>query len=209
MKPKKCKFCKVSFEPAKLLQQVCSPACAIELNNQLKAKSEKKEKVKIRKELKESAKTISNYRKDLQIIINKIVRTIDEGHCCISSGRKYKSNDQAGHYYSVGAYPHLRFNLHNIYSQSVADNLYKSGNPIGFTQGLIRDFGEDWIKIVTKLPEEYRELKLDKEDIKEAIVKAKDFLVKVQEYKGENYLLPSQRIFLRHSGNKEIGIYNE
>jgi hypothetical protein len=209
MKPKKCKFCKNSFEPIKALQQVCSPACAIELNNQLKAKSEKKEKVKIRKELKESAKTISNYRKDLQIIINKIIRTIDEGHNCISSGRKYKANDQAGHYYSVGAYPHLRFNLHNIYSQSVADNLYKSGNPIGFTTGLIRDFGEDWIKLVTKLPEEYRELKLDKEDIKEAIVKAKDFLVKVQEYKGENYLLPSQRIFLRHSGNKEIGIYNE
>jgi hypothetical protein len=209
MKPKKCKVCKVSFEPMKPLQQVCSPTCAIELSNQVKVKTEKKEKVKIRKELRESAKTISNYRKDLQIIINKIVRTIDEGHNCISSGRKYKTNDQAGHYYSVGAYPHLRFNLHNIYSQSVADNLYKSGNPIGFTQGLIRDFGEDWIKIVTKLPEEYREVKLDKEDIKEAIVKAKEFLVKVQEYKGGNYLLPSQRIFLRHSGNKEIGIYNE
>jgi hypothetical protein len=209
MKQKTCKICKVKFELKKPLQQVCSPACAIELHNQLKAKAEKKEKVKIRKELRESSKTISNYRKDLQIIINKIIRTIDEGHNCISSGRPYKSNDQAGHYYSVGAYPHLRFNLHNIYSQSVADNLYKSGNPIGFTTGLIRDFGEDWIKLVTKLPEEYRELKLDKEDIKEAIVKAKDFLVKVQEYKGENYLLPSQRIFLRHSGNKEIGIYNE
>lgn len=193
----------------KLLQQVCSPKCAIELSNQVKAKSDKKERLKVKKELKEKVKSTADYRKDFQVIINKIIRTIDEGHCCISSGRKYKSNDQAGHYYSVGAYPHLRFNLHNIYSQSVADNLYKSGNPIGFTQGLIRDFGEDWIKLVTKLPEEYRELKLDKEDIKEAIVKAKEFLVKVQEYKGGNYLLSSQRIFLRHSGNKEIGIYNE
>lgn len=209
MKPKKCKFCKVSFEPAKPLQQVCTPACAIELHNQVKAKTEKKEKVKIRKELRESAKTISNYRKDLQIIINKIIRTIDEGHNCISSGRKYKTNDQAGHYYSVGAYPHLRFNLHNIYSQSVADNLYKSGNPIGFTQGLIRDFGEDWVKIVTKLPEEYRELKLDKEGIKEAILRAKDFLVRINDYKETEVFLPSQRIFLRHLGNKEIGIYNE
>ena len=209
MKAKKCKVCKVSFEPAKPLQQVCSPSCAIELYNQVKAKSEKKEKVKIRKELRESAKTISNYRKDLQIIINKIIRTIDEGHNCISSGRKYKSNDQAGHYYSVGAYPHLRFNLHNIYSQSVADNLYKSGNPIGFNQGLIRDFGEDWVKIVTKLPEEYRELKLDKESIKEAILRAKDFLVRINDYKETEIFLTSQRIFLRHLGNKEIGIYNE
>lgn len=209
MKAKKCKFCKVSFEPAKPLQQVCSPACAIELHNQLKAKAEKKEKVKIRKELRESSKTISNYRKDLQIIINKIVRTIDEGHCCISSGRNYKSNDQAGHYYSVGAYPHLRFNLHNIYSQSVADNLYKSGNPIGFTQGLIRDFGEDWIKLVTKLPQEYRELKLDKNDLKEAIIQAKEFLKIVQESKGDSKFMPSQRIYLRYIGNLSIGIYNE
>lgn len=209
MKAKKCKVCKTSFEPIKPLQQVCNPACAIELYNQVKAKSEKKEKVKIRKELRESAKTISNYRKDLQIIINKIIRTIDEGHNCISSGRKYKTNDQAGHYYSVGAYPHLRFNLHNIYSQSVADNLYKSGNPIGFTQGLIRDFGEDWIKLVTKLPQEYRELKLDKTDIKEAIIQAKEFLKIVEESKGDSKFMPSQRIYLRYIGNLSIGIYNE
>ena len=209
MKAKKCKVCKTSFEPAKPLQQVCSPVCAIELSNQVKAKSEKKERLKVKKELKEKVKSTADYRKDLQVIINKIIRTIDEGHNCISSGRKYKSNDQAGHYYSVGAYPHLRFNLHNIYSQSVADNLYKSGNPIGFTQGLIRDFGEDWLKIVTKLPEEYRELKLDKEQIKEAIIKAKDFLSRINDYKETEVFLPSQRIFLRHLGNKEIGIYNE
>lgn len=193
----------------KPLQQVCSPVCAIELSNQVKVKTEKKERLKVKKELKEKVKSTADYRKDLQVIINKIIRTIDEGHNCISSGRKYKSNDQAGHYYSVGAYPHLRFNLHNIYSQSVADNLYKSGNPIGFTQGLIRDFGEDWLKIVTKLPEEYRQLKLDKNDLKEAIIQAKEFLKVVEESKEDSKFLPSQRIFLRHLGNKEIGIYNE
>lgn len=209
MKAKKCKVCKTSFEPMKPLQQVCSPVCAIELSNQVKVKTEKKERLKVKKELKEKVKSTADYRKDLQVIINKIIRTIDEGHNCISSGRKYKSNDQAGHYYSVGAYPHLRFNLHNIYSQSVADNLYKSGNPIGFTQGLIRDFGEDWLKIVTKLPEEYRQLKLDKNDLKEAIIQAKEFLKVVEESKEDSKFLPSQRIFLRHLGNKEIGIYNE
>ena len=209
MKAKKCKVCKTSFEPNKPLQQVCSPACAIELSNQVKAKSEKKERLKVKKELKEKVKSTADYRKDLQVIINKIIRTIDEGHNCISSGRKYKSNDQAGHYYSVGAYPHLRFNLHNIYSQSVADNLYKSGNPIGFTQGLIRDFGEDWIKIVTKLPDEYRELKLDKNDLKEAIFQAKEYLKVLQESKGDSKFLPSQRIYLRYIGNLSIGIYNE
>lgn len=193
----------------KPLQQVCSPVCAIELSNQVKAKTEKKERLKVKKELKEKVKSTADYRKDLQVIINKIIRTIDEGHNCISSGRPYKTNDQAGHYYSVGAYPHLRFNLHNIYSQSVADNLYKSGNPIGFTQGLIRDFGEDWIKIVTKLPEEYRDLKLDKNDLKEAIFQAKEYLKVLQESKGDSKFLPSQRIYLRYIGNLSIGIYNE
>jgi hypothetical protein len=193
----------------KPLQQVCSPACAIFLAEKNKAKNEKREKTKIKKELREAAKTISAYRKELQIIVNKIVREIDAGFNCISSNRVYKTNDQAGHYYSVGAYPSLRFNLHNIYSQSVADNLYKSGNPIGFIQGLIREFGEDWLKLVTKLPEQYREIKLDKEDIKQCIINAKDFLKIVQEYKKENELMTSHRIYLRNLGNKTIGIYAE
>ena len=128
---------------------------------------------------------------------------------CISSGRPYKSNDQAGHYYSVGAYQSLRFNLHNIYSQSVADNLYKSGNPIGFTKGLIDTFGADWIKLVTKLPEAYRHIKLTKEELKECIKNAKDFLKVVKEYKTENQINTSQRIYLRNLGNQVIGIYTE
>jgi len=209
MKLKTCKICKVKFEQFKPIQQVCSPACAILLAEKNKAKNEKREKTKIKKELRESAKTISSYRKELQIIVNKIVREIDAGFNCISSGRPYKTNDQAGHYYSVGAYPSLRFNLHNIYSQSVADNLYKSGNQIGYTKGLIDTFGEEWIKIVTQLPEEYREIKLDKEDIKQSILNAKDFLKIVQEYKKENELLISHRIYLRNLGNKTIGIYAE
>lgn len=209
MKLKTCKICKVKFELKKPLQQVCSPACAIFLAEKNKAKNEKKEKTKIKRELRESAKTISAYRKELQIIVNKIVREIDAGFNCISSGRAYKTNDQAGHYYSVGAYPNLRFNLHNIYSQSVADNLYKSGNPIGYTKGLIETFGDGWISIVTKLPEEYRTIKLDKEDIKQCILNAKDFLKIVQEYKKENELKTSHRIYLRNLGNKTIGIYNE
>jgi hypothetical protein len=205
VKIKSCKICKVKFEPFKPLQQVCSPACAILLADKVK----EKERVKVKKELKEKIKSSADYRKDLQVVINSIIREIDSGHNCISSGRPYKTNDQAGHYYSVGAYPSLRFNLHNIYSQSVADNLYKSGNPIGFTKGLIDVFGADWLKLVTKLPEVYREMKLDKEDLKEFIFKAKEFLKIVKEYKTENQILVSQRIYLRNMGNKFIGIYAE
>lgn len=205
MKQKSCKICKVKFEPFKPLQQVCSPACAILLADKVK----EKERVKVKKELKEKIKGSSDYRKDLQVVINSIIREIDAGHNCISSGRPYKSNDQAGHYYSVGAYPNLRFNLHNIYSQSVADNLYKSGNAIGFTQGLIKEFGDSWLQLVTKLPTEYREIKLSKEDIQQCILNAKEFLKIVQEYKKENELKTSHRIFLRNLGNKTIGIYNE
>lgn len=205
VKPKSCKTCKTKFEPFKPLQQVCSPACAIILSDKLK----EKERVKVKKELKENIKGSADYRKDLQVVINSIIREIDAGHNCISSGRPYKTNDQAGHYYSVGAYQSLRFNLHNIYSQSVADNLYKSGNQVGFTKGLIDTFGADWLKLVTKLPEIYREIKLDKEELKECIFKAKEFLKIVKEYKNENEIKASQRIYLRNMGNQFIGIYNE
>lgn len=205
VKQKSCKICKVKFEPFKPLQQVCSPDCAIHLADKVK----EKERVKVKKKLKEKIKGSADYRKDLQVVINSIIREIDSGHNCISSGRPYKTNDQAGHYYSVGAYPSLRFNLHNIYSQSVADNLYKSGNQIGFTKGLIDIFGPDWLKLITKLPEVYREMKLDKEDLKEFIFKSKEFLKIVKEYKTENQILVSQRIYLRNMGNKFIGIYAE
>jgi hypothetical protein len=205
VKQKSCKICKVKFEPFKPLQQVCSPSCAILLADKVK----EKERVKVKKKLKEKIKGSADYRKDLQIVINSIIREIDSGHNCISSGRAYKTNDQAGHYYSVGSYPSLRFNLHNIYSQSVADNLYKSGNPIGYTKGLIDTFGEGWIKIVTKLPEEYRNIKLTKEDLKECIINAKDFLKALQEFKQSNTITKSHRIYLRNQGNQIIGIYTE
>lgn len=52
----------------------------------------------------------------------------------------------AGHYYSVGARPGMRFNPQNIHGQSVSGNMFKSGDLLNYRAGLIRRYGEAYIE---------------------------------------------------------------
>jgi len=47
----------------------------------------------------------------------------------------------AGHYRSVGAAPHLRFDERNCHAQTKFDNQYKSGNVVDYRIGLIKRIG--------------------------------------------------------------------
>lgn len=63
---------------------------------------------------------------------------------CISCGRlvQYGSREwQAGHYYSVGAYPNLRYDELNIHGQCSRCNLFKEGHKQGYRDGLIKRYG--------------------------------------------------------------------
>ena len=204
LKHKKCKFCRNEFTPTKPLAQVCSAPCAFGLArvNGLK-KMEKETKAK-RKELKEKSKTLSDYKRELQTEINKIVRAIDYGQDCISSGRAFKENDQAGHFYSTGAQPGIRFNLWNVHSQSVSDNMYKSGNFAGFRDGLIIRYGEDVANWISCLPIEYKDLKLTKIEVIAATAKARILAKQIEKRKRT---IP-ELIELRKQLNKSIGIYD-
>ena len=204
MKPKKCKHCRNEFVPIKPLQSVCSQQCAFGLARANGIKKMEQETKAKRKELKEKAKTLSDYKRELQTEINKIVRLIDYGQDCISSGRAFKDNDQAGHFYSTGAQPAIRFNLWNIHSQSVADNMYKSGNFAGFRDGLIIRYGEDVAEWITCLPIEYKNLKLSKIDIIAATAKARILAKQIEKRKRS----VSELIQLRKQLNKSIGIYD-
>lgn len=78
--------------------------------------------------------------------VNKYVRLRDsEGGFfkCISCDKVLPiSSLNAGHFYPVGHYQSVRFNLDNVWSQCEQCNLYKSGNlaPYGFN--LRRKIGE-------------------------------------------------------------------
>jgi hypothetical protein len=210
---KKCKVCGVEFSPSNSIQKVCSVNCAISFAKNKSDKEElvvqKKEKkawVERKKDIKEKIKTLSDYQNELQKEINKIVRLLDRGHSCISSGRNLGSKFDAGHCFSRGAFPAIRFNLHNIWSQSVHDNQYLSGNFNGFRTRLIEKFGVAYFEYIEGLKLEYLSLKLSKEELVEAKNICKDIIRQLQE---EGYLTDQERLEYRYKLNKRIGIYDK
>jgi len=63
---------------------------------------------------------------------------------CISSGQPLKvpsENSQAGHYYSGGKYPSLKFNEDNVHLQGKSDNYFNSGNLLEYRKNLIHKIG--------------------------------------------------------------------
>jgi hypothetical protein len=104
--------------------------------------------IKVRKE---ALKSRGDYMRDAQRSFNEFIRVRDQlaGHACISSGRPldWAGNAvDAGHYRSVGAAPHLRFDERNCHAQSKQDNRYLSGNAIDYRIGLIKRIGRDAVE---------------------------------------------------------------
>ena len=135
----RCKICKDKFEPKYFLQKTCfDPSCILEYKNKVKAKEWKAEK----KVLKDKLKTYSDHVKELQVIFNKFIRARDKDKGCISCGTKLTGKYDAGHYYSCGSYPELRFNEDNVHGQCVHCNQWKHGNLIEYTKRLPLRIGE-------------------------------------------------------------------
>ena len=91
-------------------------------------------------------KSIPQLTAEAQREFNSFIRERDRqaGHACISSGRAldWSGNGvDAGHYRSVGAASHLRFDERNCHAQSKHDNQYKSGNAVDYRIGLIARIG--------------------------------------------------------------------
>lgn len=210
MKEKTCKICKAKFTNIYYpLAVVCNPICA-QKYSALHLKKTELKKAKLKKsENKEKLKDLENlsyWNNLLQKDINKIVRLIDVGCPCISSGRKYRSDDQAGHMYSIGSTPSLRFNLLNLWSQSITDNMHLSGNLLNYRQSLV-DFG--LIDLLYHHKCEYPVLKLSKEQIKETLPIAKS-IIKELLRRNEVDSLPrsvQNRLNLRLKYQKLLKIY--
>jgi predicted DNA-binding protein YlxM (UPF0122 family) len=206
LKNKACRKCKGVFSPKMPLQVACSLECAIELAKEKTKKKEAKDWKERKIEGLEKLKTKSDYEKDLEREINHIVRLIDKGHECISSGRsKYTPN--AGHFYSVGSTPSLRFNLLNIFNQSVGDNMYKGGQPREYLEGLQKTFGEEIANEITELKAKHREIKLSIPEIRETIKVARQCVRDLLKVESEKPYTVKERIDLRRFYNSVLNIY--
>lgn len=114
-----------------------------------------KKKAKVSREKKQRAKPVPWREKptDKMIqhvqtkIVNPYIRERDQTNFGISISDNGPISD-AGHYYSVGSKQGLRFSPQNIHGQSRSGNshLFKGGDLINYRHGLVRRFGENYVK---------------------------------------------------------------
>jgi hypothetical protein len=205
MKLKSCKVCKEKFEPIQFAQNVCNYKCAIIHAKNLKANKEASEWKAEKAVLKDKLKTLAEYKNELQVEINKLVRLIDKCSVCHSTLKPLNIKFDAGHVFSVGSNPTIRFNLFNIYSQSVYANQYLSGDQINFIEGIEILYGIKHKELVLNLRSKYKLIKLSINEIKIHIKITKNIVKELKDldlvYSSEN------RIKLRKKFNDIIGIY--
>jgi hypothetical protein len=207
----KCRHCKVPFKPTEFLAKFCKQtddckvAFGLYVVGKQKAKQQKEWKDR-KKGMADQLKTHSDWCKELQIEINTIVRLIDKGSVCISSLKPLNEKYDAGHRFSCGAWPSIRFHLFNIHAQSVNQNQYLSGNPDGYDHGISCIYGYEYLKEVHGLREKYPTLKLTIPELIQAKARAKN-IVKELKYYPIVTDDPELRVKLRAGFNKRIGIY--
>jgi hypothetical protein len=140
IKQKKCKYCETLFYPFKTTQVVCNHHCA-QLYAEEKSEKKKAKEWNVRKkELKEGLMTKSDWTKILQQLVNRYVRQRD-GNFCISCNKEVQGKIDAGHFFSVGNYPSVRFDLRNISSQCIKCNQYNGGSLLEYRKYLIKKIG--------------------------------------------------------------------
>ena len=100
-----------------------------------------------------SGKSISALKSLAEKHFNKFIRyrdTDDNGFGrCISSGQPLKvpsRNAHAGHFYSSGKYPELKFNENNVHLQGKSDNYFNGGNENEYRRNLIKKIGKEEVE---------------------------------------------------------------
>lgn len=129
----KCKFHNTKFAAKYFNQKFCleDDECIKAFTIYAKEETQKKkarEWQKEKKVIKEKLMTKSEHLNLAQKVFNTYIRIRDKGKECISCGKKLGNDFHAGHFFSVGAYPNLRFNENNVHGQCVECNLHKHGN---------------------------------------------------------------------------------
>ena len=175
MKLKKCKYCKSNFEPISFLQKNCfEPNCVTEWIQETKQKQWTKKKAKLKAEL----MTLSDYTKILQQLVNKYVRMRDIGKPCISCEKLITGKTDAGHLFSVGNYPSVRFDLRNLAAQCITCNQFNGGNIHEYRKNLIKKIGITEFEDLERKAHETRKFSIP--EIKEMIQEFKQKIKNIE-----------------------------
>jgi hypothetical protein len=159
-----CAVCMKPYLVLRMGQKVCGPKCAVKFAKSVRARGAKE-----LRERKKALETIPELLKEAQREFNSFIRARDRaaGLPCISSGRPLDWSGNAvdaGHYRSVGAAPHLRFDERNCHAQSKHDNQYRAGNVVEYRINLVKRIG---LEAVEALEADNRVHKWTREELRE------------------------------------------
>lgn len=153
---------------------VCSLSCAFEYSKKKTEKKKDNERKEVRRRLrkqKEELKTLSELKRELQVLFNRYIR-LSKKMACVSCGKDLSQEKfDAGHYLSTQAHPELRFEEDNVWPQCVKCNRDLHGNLIEYRKGLVRLKGEEF---VLNLEKKHEPKNYTKDDIRELIKRYKE-----------------------------------
>jgi hypothetical protein len=92
-------------------------------------------------------KTLSQLKAIAVRHFHKFIRTRDKDQPCISCG-KYTTL-QAGHFYSAGYHPSVKFNEDNVHGQCKRCNYFLSGNLLPYKENLLKKIGQERFDKIT------------------------------------------------------------
>ena len=149
VKTRRCKYCKVEFQPARPGAKVCSVGCAQAIAEKIRGKIERQAKRVVKKQTRaqlDAIKTLPMLKKEAQTAFNAFIRARDTDKPCICCGLPLSAGDiggkfDAGHYRSVGSAPHLRFDERNVHGQRKSCNRHGAGRAVDYRLGLIARIG--------------------------------------------------------------------
>ena len=158
------------------------------MSDRARKKIKKDEKEHLKKQ-REELKSINDYKKELQPILNSIIRFIDYEKGCISCNHGWEGEwtrqKQAGHFFDKHLNSNLRFMVFNIFVQCTVCNDRKSANLNDFRKGITKHYGRDMMDYIDSLPSKYKSHTFTLEQLKNAIKKAREILNDIK--KGRDY----------------------
>ena len=155
-------------------------------------------------DVKKAKRETTDWNKKLQTKINKIVRLIDYGQPCLAKNI-FPKQMHAGHVFSRGSNPMLRFNLHNIHRQSAQSNHFQNEDGL-FREGIVKEYGNTYFEFISDL-RRVNDLKINTDTYIELYKKASTIALFMSKNEFKHTL--KQRIELRNKINIDLGIYEK
>ena len=207
-KVKYCIVCQAEFKQYKSTEKVCSLKCAIKHAKNVSKEVKLQEYSKaLRNDLSKPKAKKKSYKELLQDQVNKLARKIDEyfGYLCIDCGNYFTGQIHGAHFHNVQGNENIRFNLNNIHSARAHCNTYSSEHKVGYRQGLIERYGQEYFDMVNEeLSVQYAYLGLTEVEIKAALKIVRKLNREFNQHTQGNDLDGSM---MRSYFNDKIGIY--